>query len=67
MVRHSRAWVWLLVSGILELLLGLLIISSWPGSAAWVIGLFLGIRMLFSGSSMIVLGLTPRGTTTTPI
>jgi uncharacterized membrane protein HdeD (DUF308 family) len=62
-VRQSRAWTWLLVSGVLELLLGVVILFNWPGSAAWVIGLFIGIRMLFSGTSMIALGLSPRGTT----
>ncbi len=68
MVRHAgAAWVWLLVSGVLEFLLGLIILSGWPGTAVWVIGLFLGIRMLFSGTSMVVLGLSPRGTTTMPI
>ncbi len=57
----------LLVSGVLELLLGVLILTGWPGSAAWVIGLFIGIRMVFSGTSMIALGLSPRDTTAAPI
>ncbi len=65
--RAGAAWVWLLVSGVLEFLLGLIILTGWPGSALWVIGLFLGIRMVFSGTSMIALGLSPRGTTTMPI
>ena len=67
MVRQAGPWVWLLASGVLEFLLGLLIVTGWPGSAMWVIGQFVGIRMLFSGTSMVALGLSPRGTTATPI
>ena len=66
-LRRNGAGAWLLVSGVLEFLLGLIILTGWPGSSAWVIGLFLGIRMLFSGTSMVALGLAPRGTTARPI
>lgn len=47
-------WGWLLLSGIVTLLLGLLIISEWPASGLWVIGMFLGIDLLFSGTSLIM-------------
>jgi len=32
-VRRSAAWVWLLVSGVLELILGVIILMGWPGTA----------------------------------
>jgi uncharacterized membrane protein HdeD (DUF308 family) len=60
-LRRLGSWFWLLLSGIIEVLLGLLIWTGWPGTSAWVIGLFIGIRMLFQGSSMLALGLTLRG------
>ncbi len=47
-------WGWLLLSGIVTLLLGLLIVAEWPASGLWVIGMFLGIDLLFSGTSLIM-------------
>ena len=34
--------------------LGLLIVAEWPASGLWVIGMFLGIDLLFSGTSLIM-------------
>ena len=55
--RSVGNWFWLLLSGIIEVLLGALIWTSLPTIAPWLIGLFIGIRMLFQGSSMLALGL----------
>jgi len=52
---------WFLFGGILDLLLGLLIWIGWPATGMWVIGLFLGIELLFAGLSLIMVGLAmPR-------
>ena len=51
------AWGWALASGIVDLILGLLIWQEWPASALWVIGLFVGINLLFRGFNWIALGL----------
>jgi uncharacterized membrane protein HdeD (DUF308 family) len=45
-------WVWLLMSGLVTLVLGLLIVAEWPASGLWVIGMFLGIDLIFSGTSL---------------
>jgi uncharacterized membrane protein HdeD (DUF308 family) len=50
-------WRWLLLNGIVSLLLGVSIWRQWPLSGQWVIGLFVGIEMLFSGLSWLMLGL----------
>ncbi len=55
---HHRAWV--MLNGVISLLLGLLIWSQWPVSGLWVIGLFIGIDMIFYGWSLIMLGFTAR-------
>ena len=49
-------WGWTLVSGILDLILGILIWMEWPESALWVLGLFLGITLIFRGVNWIALG-----------
>ena len=50
-------WGWMLLNGIVTLWLGLLILNQWPSSAIWVIGLFVGIDLLFDGWSMIAVAL----------
>ena len=40
---------WIALSGVASLLLGGLLIFSWPTSGLWAIGLFLGIDFLFAG------------------
>ena len=47
-VRYQH-WVWLLAHGAINLLLGILIWRQWPLSGLWVIGLFIGIDMIFNG------------------
>ncbi|MDB5351850.1 MAG: hypothetical protein JWN86_3097 [Planctomycetota bacterium] len=54
------AWGWPLASGIIDVILGTLIWLDWPASALWVIGLFLGINMVFRGFTWIALGLAFR-------
>lgn len=48
----------LFLSGILNFVLGTFVLSGWPGSSLWVLGLFLAVRLLIAGGSMIGLGVT---------
>lgn len=48
-------WSWVLLNGIVTLLLGVMIYEQWPESGTWVIGLFLGIELIFSGWGWIML------------
>jgi uncharacterized membrane protein HdeD (DUF308 family) len=59
-VRDHRGWGWLLASGILSLLLGLLIWAEWPVSGLWVIGLLVGAQLLFTGWTLVMLALAAR-------
>ncbi|MGO9470277.1 MAG: HdeD family acid-resistance protein [Isosphaeraceae bacterium] len=54
------AWGWALAGGIIDLILGVLIWQEWPASALWVIGLFVGINLLFRGFNWIALGMALR-------
>ena len=51
---------WLLFDGIITLILGVMIWRTWPSSTEWVIGTLVGISMLFSGVSRLMLSLTAR-------
>ena len=59
-------WGWVLVSGIITFILGLLIKSQWPITGLWVMGLFIGIDMIFSGWSYIMLSLAAGKAATVP-
>lgn len=53
-------WGWILVSGLITFILGVMIKSQWPMSGLWIIGLFIGIDMIFSGWSYIMLSLAAK-------
>jgi uncharacterized membrane protein HdeD (DUF308 family) len=59
-MRHGTPWVWVVVSGIISLLLGLMIVSHWPASSFYVLGIFLGIDLIFIGSTWLAMGLALR-------
>jgi uncharacterized membrane protein HdeD (DUF308 family) len=58
--------VWLFLHGIVNLLLGFVILSSWPVSGSWIIGLFIGIDMIFNGVSLTMLGLAAKKLSSLP-
>jgi uncharacterized membrane protein HdeD (DUF308 family) len=51
---------WLLVDGIVTLLLGVMIYMQWPSSTAWAIGTLVGVSMIFSGASRVMMSLAVR-------
>jgi len=50
-------WGWLLVSGIINLGLGIIVWGGWPVTGLWVLGLFIGINLLFNGWARVMLAL----------
>ena len=60
LVERFPAWPWVVLHGVVDLILGGLIWSGWPESSLWVIGLFLGIDLVFHGWSWVILALTVR-------
>lgn len=61
-LRPAHGWGWLLASGILTLLVGVVIGLGWPTNSLWILGLFLGIDLVFSGASYAAFGLMLRRT-----
>ncbi len=58
--KLTERWGWLLAAGIADLVVAAIIISGFPGTALWVIGLLVGINLLFGGASMIGVALAAR-------
>lgn len=60
-LRPSPNWGWMLASGIAALILAALIISGYPSSATWILGLLVGINLIFSGWTMVMLSSVQGG------
>ena len=58
--QQSQRWGWFIVNGVLDLALAAIIIVALPNSAVWVLGLLVGIDLLFGGSSHIAIAMTAR-------
>src|SRR5882724_1012995 len=56
----SGRWSWLLVAGLMDLLIAFIVIAGLPGSAEWVLGLLVGINLLFGGATLIGMALAAR-------
>src|SRR2546421_5032036 len=56
-MRGHPGWAWMLLAGAVTLLLGLTIAAHWPTDSLWVLGIFLGIDLLFTGVALVSWGL----------
>jgi uncharacterized membrane protein HdeD (DUF308 family) len=56
----ARRWEWMLVSGIIDLILAVIVISGMPGTLVWALGLIVGIDMIFGGASLIAMAIEAR-------
>ncbi len=59
-MKEGTPWLWVVASGVVTLLLGLIILNHWPVSSLYILGLFLGIDLVFAGVSWIGVGLGLR-------
>lgn len=59
-VRSHEGWVWLVLSGLIAVAIGVMIAMQLPSSATWAIGLLVGVNMLSTGISFIALALAGR-------
>lgn len=56
-VRPQEGWVWMMISGLISIIVGMMIFGGLPSTAAWVIGLLVGINLLSTGSAYLFLAL----------
>jgi uncharacterized membrane protein HdeD (DUF308 family) len=57
---QSGRWGWMLASGVLDLILGGILLSGLPGTAFWALGVLIGINLVFGGTSLIAMSLHAR-------
>ena len=60
MIVRFPHWGWSLLNGIVTFLLGVIIYHHFPAGAIWVLGLLIGLEMLFHGWTWIMLSLAVR-------
>jgi uncharacterized membrane protein HdeD (DUF308 family) len=62
-IEHRRvlpSWGWLIFGGVVNILLAALILSGWPGTAEWTLGLLFGINLLMWGIALVMTALACR-------
>ena len=64
-MRSVQGSGWVLADGIITLLLGLMIYAQWPSSSAWAIGTLVGVSMIVSGITRVMMSLAVRKATDT--
>ncbi len=55
--RSEQGWGWVTISGAASVVLAILLYRQWPDSGTYAIGLLVGIRLIFTGWSMAMLGM----------
>ena len=55
-MKRESPWIWVLISSLITLLLGVLILARWPVSSVYVLGIFLGIDLVMAGASWLGIG-----------
>jgi uncharacterized membrane protein HdeD (DUF308 family) len=53
-------WGWAVVGGLISIVLGVMIWQDWPGSTLWAVGLLVGIDLIFTGWTWVILALGLR-------
>jgi uncharacterized membrane protein HdeD (DUF308 family) len=56
-MKEGMPWMWVVLSGVITLLLGVIILAKWPVASLYILGLFLGIDLVFAGVGWIFVGL----------
>lgn len=62
-MRSLRGSSWVLIDGLVTLVLGLMIYMQWPSSSAWAIGTLVGVSMIISGVTRVMLSMAVRRAT----
>ncbi len=60
-MRPAQSWGWAFFSGLVSLFLGFLILSGLPLTAFWAIGVVVGVDLIFSGLSLVMISSAIRG------
>ena len=54
-LRPLTGWGWFLADGIADAVIAILILAGWPSSSYWAIGTLLGVSVLMTGISRVII------------
>lgn len=57
---ESGNWGWLLLAGVVDFVLAALVLSKWPGTATWLLGLYVGLNLMFYGLGLVFAAIGAR-------
>lgn len=55
-LKQAKGWGWMAFSGLVSIILGVMIYMQFPVSALWLVGVLVGVRLIFTGMAMIMVG-----------
>lgn len=58
-IRSAPHSVWILMNAALDIIIGLIVLRNWPANSLWLLGVLVGISLLFAGFSRIVFSMGP--------
>lgn len=50
---HTGSWLWFAISALVDFALAGLVLSNWPGTAGWILGLYVGLNLVFGGLGLV--------------
>jgi uncharacterized membrane protein HdeD (DUF308 family) len=53
-VVRFPSWGWVVFSGLISILLGIMLAMQWPASGLWFIGFVVGLDLIFSGWALLM-------------
>jgi uncharacterized membrane protein HdeD (DUF308 family) len=59
--RPEAGWGWIVATGVITLLVGILVYAAWPGNSLFLLGAILAVDLLIQGFGFISFGLALRG------
>ena len=59
-VKPANGWGWMTANALIALALGVMILKGWPAASLVVIGVLVGVRLLFAGLAMLTVGTVQR-------
>ena len=59
-LKPLKGWGWMLFGGIVSIILGIMIWRGWPASSMFIVGILVGIKLIFAGWAMVGIGAAGR-------
>ncbi|VAX00022.1 hypothetical protein MNBD_GAMMA19-398 [hydrothermal vent metagenome] len=54
-IRPAKGWGWMAFNGITSFVLAMLLLVGWPATSMWLVGLYVGISLLFDGWALLMI------------